>query len=77
MIYTAGSTISNIWNTPAANRVGLSRYFDFSQVQGSQPVSAADRANVRNALDALGARTHATDLSAMAKWLAAELRRTP
>ena len=76
MIYTAGSTISNIWNTPAANRVGLSRYFDFSQVQGTEPVTAADRANVLGALDLLGAQAPVTDISAMAKWLAAELRRS-
>ena len=77
MIYKPGSTISNLWNTPAANRVGLSTYFDFSQVQGSQPVTAADRASVLGALDVLGARTPATDISTMAKWLAAELRRAP
>ncbi len=77
MIYRPGSTISNIWNTPSANRVGLSKYFDFSQAPGSQPVTAGDRANVLSALDALGARTPESDISAMAKWLAAELRRTP
>lgn len=68
---------ANLWNTPAVNRVGPSTYFDFSQVQGSQPVTAADRANVLDALDALGARVRVTDISAMAKWLAAELRRAP
>lgn len=77
MLYKPGSTISKLWNTPAVNRVGLSTYFDFSQVQGSQPVTAADRAIVLGTLDVLGGRTPATDISAMAKWLAAELRRAP
>lgn len=77
MLYKPGSTISNLWNTPAVNQVGLSKHFDFSQMQGSQPITAADRANVLHALDALGARVPTTDISAMAKWLAAELRRAP
>lgn len=67
MLYKLGSTSFNLWSTPAVNRVRLSTYFDFSQVQRSQPVTAADRANVLDVLDALGARVPTTDISAMAK----------
>lgn len=76
-LYWPGHSISNLWNTPVQNRIGISARYDFSQFTGAQPITAADRTSVLNALDILNARSATSDLCGMAKWLAAELRRMP